>query len=129
MRITGTPSVMQNSDDGDLMRMRKDYSTSLLSRSTIPSPSGGNADSLLSNGPGLKTGVPFASGFRSGIVTQERLIPGLGPSSMGLEEWEAVNRSNCGENGERTISAPYKAAVPGEGKKRKQIEPINHLSL
>ena len=98
---------MQNSDDSDLMQLWKNYSTSLLSRSTIPSSLGVSADSVLSNGPGSKTGAPFASGFRSGAVTQERLFPGLGPSSTGLEACEAVNRSNYEKkrrtNHQRTI--------------------------
>ena len=84
-------------DNSDPMRAREDYSTSLLSRSTIPSSLGSNAASPPSSGPGLKTGVSFASGFRSGTVTQDRLFPGLGPRSIGLEAWEAVNRSNYEE--------------------------------
>jgi len=90
---------MQNSGDGDLMSMRKKiYSTSLLSRSTIPSPLGVNVAPLSSNGPGLKTDTSFAPGFWSGTVTQDRLFPGLGPSSMCLEACEAVNISNYEEN-------------------------------
>ena len=87
---------MQNSDD-DLIQRGENYSTSLLSRSTIPSSLGGNAASPPSNGPGLKTGTSFASGFRLGTVTQDRLFPGLGPRSICLETLEAVNRSNYEE--------------------------------
>ena len=86
--------VMWNSDDGDLMQVRESHSISLLSRSTIPSSLGGNAASPPSNGPGLKTGTSFASCFLSGTVTQDRLLPGLGPSSIGLVACEAVNISN-----------------------------------
>ena len=63
----------------------------------MPSSSGDNAASVPSNGPALKIGAYFASGFDSGAVTQDRLFPGLGPSSMGLVAWEAVNRSNYEE--------------------------------
>ena len=88
---------MRNCDDGDLMQVRKDHSISLLSRFTIPSSLGDSVASPPSNGPGLKTGTSLVSGFRSGIVTQDRLFPGLGPSSIGLAECEAVNKSNYKE--------------------------------
>ena len=112
--------AMHISDDGDLMQMREGYSISLLSRSTIPSSFGGNAASLLSSGPGLNTGTSFASGFRSGIVTQDRLFPGLGPSSTGLEPWEAVNRSNCEAKQRANDQHTVQGRSTNNGKRRKQ---------